>query len=510
MQLPIIKTIYKDSMIIEDLHEVARKIAILEIGEAISLWNKTSSKIENLISRVGSSNINLAKELLSVFKMCRQETSDFRVLENLISNDLIPNITKAVDSLYEPMRIEDSKRVFERTPSGFLTIMDLETGRYIHSPWDPMHEADIFSEELYSPDIDNFHILGCGLGYLPYQIWEKSEHSVQIYIYEEDIAIIEYAKQVGALSLIDEDHLTICDASDLSSMLKQFIESTESEGALAYVSDWKVGIYEDNIYGKQIDQFDYNMRTERLFRKSWAINVRENSKQDLKDVEELKKDFNYVGKDFIVVSAGPSLNDSIDYLKNNCGDKVIISINTSLRKLVKENIFPDIVVMLDPHNLRMISHIKGIEEYTYNIPIVFPTNGSQAFIARYKGPKYALYNYEMTKSGFKWNFGGTVASLGIDLAYFLEAGKIYLIGSDLAFPNNQNYAEGVAHNTTEGINNTIFTHSVDGGLVATNNVYNEYRKIIERQIAFHPDIPVYNMSRHGADISGTNNIDDIE
>ena len=184
MQLPIIKTIYKDSMIIEDLHEVARKIAILEIGEAISLWNKTSSKIENLISRVGSSNINLAKELLSVFKMCRQETSDFRVLENLISNDLIPNITKAVDSLYEPMRIEDSKRVFERTPSGFLTIMDLETGRYIHSPWDPMHEADIFSEELYSPDIDNFHILGCGLGYLPYQIWEKSEHSVQIYIYD--------------------------------------------------------------------------------------------------------------------------------------------------------------------------------------------------------------------------------------------------------------------------------------------------------------------------------------
>ena len=150
------------------------------------------------------------------------------------------------------------------------------------------------------------------------------------------------------------------------------------------------------------------------------------------------------------------------------------------------------------------------EEYTYNIPIVFPTNGSQAFIARYKGPKYALYNYEMTKSGFKWNFGGTVASLGIDLAYFLEAGKIYLIGSDLAFPNNQNYAEGVAHNTTEGINNTIFTYSVDGGLVATNNVYNEYRKIIERQIAFHPDIPVYNMSRHGADISGTKNIDDIE
>jgi hypothetical protein len=168
-----------------------------------------------------------------------------------------------------------------------------------------------------------------------------------------------------------------------------------------------------------------------------------------------------------------------------------------------ENIFPDIVVMLDPHNLRMISHIKGIEEYTYNIPIVFPTNGSQAFISRYKGPKYALYDYEMTQSGFKWNFGGTVASLGIDLAYFLEAGKIYLVGSDLAFPYNQNYADGVAHNTTEGINNIIFTQSVDGGQVATNNVYNEYRRIIEHQIACHPDIPVYNMSRHGADIIGT-------
>ena len=132
-----------------------------------------------------------------------------------------------------------------------------------------------------------------------------------------------------------------------------------------------------------------------------------------------------------------------------------------------------------------------------------PINASCTFAKKINAKKYIISDYNKTKDGFIWNFGGTVASLGIDVAYYLKATKIYLVGSDLAYSGGKNYAGCVAHQENEGMNNEIEVESTDGGMVKTNNLYNSYRQMIEKQIACHQDVPIYNLAQHGAKINGT-------
>ena len=86
--------------------------------------------------------------------------------------------------------------------------------------------------------------------------------------------------------------------------------------------------------------------------------------------------------------------------------------------------------------------------------------------------------------------------------YFGEKEGEHAIAS-IGFPGGKNYSTGVAHKENDGMNNQIWVDSSDGGKVQTNNLYNSFRAIIEAQILNHPEVTVYNLSEHGAKISGT-------
>ena len=210
----------------------------------------------------------------------------------------------------------------------------------------------------------------------------------------------------------------------------------------------------------------------------------------------------------IIVSAGPSLNDNIDFIRESVGKRTIIAINAVLKRLYKENIKPDIIVMIDPLKT-MRDHLSGAESITEGVPLITTLNSNYDFVEAYMGPIYIIPNGEDEKQepcerGIPWeNVGGTVASLGLEAAYYLGAQKIYLVGSDLAYTNGNNYASGVAHGEKEAIVDKNVVDAVGGGKVSTNELYNMYRGIIENQIAMHPEVKVYNRAFGGARIEGT-------
>lgn len=500
--LPAFEIMYSDAMIAEELKYVQEDICLLNFGDAISKWEVVSKKIESLIPRVAQVNFEAGKELLACWKYAREERNDPRELSMRIESKLVPELLKSFSLLYNPINIQDSEYIFEKTDIGFITIKDSNTHRYLHSPLDPMNEARCLAEMIYDPRMGEFHIWGCGLGYLAYQIWEMSQHSVKIYIYEEDSSVIEYAKNIGVLSYIDEDFLSIVNSTDIDSMIRTFISASDNSIRNKYISDWKVGAYKDHRMGSLLDSFDFNARTRYSHKSMYDVNIRKNRELVSKTIEELPADLHIAGSEIAIVSAGPSLNDNIDFLRINRQRIRIIAINTAIKRLAGEGIKPDIVAILDP-KASLISHIAGNEDFASDIPLVMTLNSSWTFAHAYRGPIYIINNYDKTEDGFIWNFGGTVASLALDLAYYLQAGKIYLIGSDLAFSQNRNYADGTVHKPTEAMNNNIPVESTDGGKVFTTHLYNKYREIIQEQISEHPDVTVINMAKHGAKIDGT-------
>ena len=213
----------------------------------------------------------------------------------------------------------------------------------------------------------------------------------------------------------------------------------------------------------------------------------------------------------VLVSAGPSLNENIEFIRDNKGKSTIIAVNTVLKRLYQEEIKPDLIVMLDPLP-EVREHLRGIEEWTEGIPLVTSIISDHFFVEAYRGPIYLFpihfddryIQYTPDEEDSPWDdVAGTVTSLGLETAFFLGAESVYLVGSDLAFPNGENYASGVAHGTKEGIVTPVEVDAVGGGKVPSSHQYILYRHFLEAQIAKHPDVKVYNLSRCGARIAGS-------
>lgn len=494
-----IKEIIADAMTVEDLRGAVRRINVVDVNTAIKIWKKASNRIEQIIPVLGHKNLELAQLLLDVWREARECENDFHMLAYLLEQKVIPIFVDALQQIYETVEYSTDRWYFANTPVGFFTVKDKYNNSYIHNPYDPMYEASELAESLYSTDMDEFHILGCGLGYLAYQIWEKSARSAHIYVYEENAAMVQYAYQIGVLSLIDVEKLTVVTDSDVDRMLELFFEGAFDNKDNHYVSDWKKGTYDGSKYATRIHNLDYNGRTCRLFKNLIEINKRENINHESYNLADITNIAIFSDKECVVVSAGPSLDDNIDFIRNSKGKRNIIAVNTVLKRLYQEGIVPDISVALDPKVI-MRTHLDGIEAFTEKIPLIAPISVSHTFISAYRGPVYFISD---DSNDFEWEFGGTVASLGLDVAYYLNATKVYMIGSDLAYSGDRNFADGVAHGEKEGMLNSIMVESTDGSMVATEYLYNEYRGMIERQIYDHPDVPVINMSEHGALIKGT-------
>ena len=85
----------------------------------------------------------------------------------------------------------------------------------------------------------------------------------------------------------------------------------------------------------------------------------------------------------------------------------------------------------------------------------------------------------------------------MEAALRLGAGKIYLIGLDLAYPG------GAAHELSQVKRNRITVKDVNGKDVETVPTFITFKKIIEKKIADNSNIIFYNLSKQGAFINGT-------
>ncbi|MDH5359089.1 MAG: DUF115 domain-containing protein [Gammaproteobacteria bacterium] len=56
----------------------------------------------------------------------------------------------------------------------------------------------------------------------------------------------------------------------------------------------------------------------------------------------------YKGKTCVIIAGGPSLDENIDWIKENQTNLIIIAVSRVAKKLIKENIKPDIIVTVDP------------------------------------------------------------------------------------------------------------------------------------------------------------------
>ncbi len=217
---------------------------------------------------------------------------------------------------------------------------------------------------------------------------------------------------------------------------------------------------------------------------------------------------------FILVGAGPSLDDSIEFLKAAQNKAIIAVVNSAYRAVVNKGILPDITVAVDPYE----GTLRGYEKSDTSHPILISTYLVFPEVPkRFKDKVFPLssYNFLMTVLRKVLNLpeesnivgDGTVSSTVVNLAAYMGCNQVYLVGQDMAVKT-----DGQIHTKdsfyTDDNQNSVDTEKCQwlpgnhGELVPVEEKLHAYHRIFENQVSHYTDIQFFNLAKTGAKIHG--------
>ena len=392
----------------------------------------------------------------------------------------------------------------EKSKSGNLTLK--YNNKYIHSKYDPVKEGIQFSEgnkELLNEKI--VVVYGLGVGYHIHAIAEKLKDDSVLYVFEYNEKLIEYCKKVNK-DIFNYKNTKIIGSTD-SQFLRKFADSLRSvENIIIHKASLETIRESNKLLYNLINDFNImkqhvDMDTEII--KQSEENYKINTENNYKSINEFIEQFKKSNKPFIIVSAGPSVDNDLSKLKQNREKFNIISVGSAFRTLVKNRITPDAVVIIDTKPI-VKKQFENLE--TYNIPLCFSATASRWAVELYNGPKYIFNTSEHDEIKTR----GTVAVSAMDIAIKCNAKKIILLGQDLAFINKKSHTstfeETYGFKDDYTINTKMKTvKGVNGECLNTTQGYITFKNKIESLIRENPHIKFINCSK-GAYIEGASHV----
>ncbi len=214
-----------------------------------------------------------------------------------------------------------------------------------------------------------------------------------------------------------------------------------------------------------------------------------------------------------IVGSGPSLNESIEYIKLHQDEAIIISCGSAITPLTRAGIVPDYQVLQErtwhvpkyeeKHDLNVLKDISLLKLNVVSTK-VDPYYKETLVFQKYRDPGAALLSqYPVTSE-----VNPTVTNAGMAFAAELGVNEVYLFGVDYGAPKD---AEQMHANNTryqdEGIEDSVKskgTFDLKGNLganIRTTSILSWSLDVAEVRISRHPNIKWINVGE-GALIAG--------
>ncbi|MHB8062974.1 MAG: 6-hydroxymethylpterin diphosphokinase MptE-like protein, partial [Ruminiclostridium sp.] len=190
-----------------------------------------------------------------------------------------------------------------------------------------------------------------------------------------------------------------------------------------------------------------------------------NWKYTFKGVDHIYFKNLYKGKPAIIVAAGPSIDKSIEYLKNIKGKALILCADAALDVLLDEGIVPDIVASIEriEGTIRFYQreHIPQEVVYVGANQVQGPILDRMSRII-FTGRTGDAFFREFNKSiGLEnLNIGNNVSHILLAFAQFLGCSTVIFTGLDLAYPQGVTHAKRTLDNFTDEMKASYMTDMV--------------------------------------------------
>ena len=385
---------------------------------------KNNSKFETNYNALKLSNINLANIIKNVSDKSDSCYSAPVIAKN---NELVPLLKdgKALFSIYNPAKDADN----------FLKDINFDENQFIAVS--SLANAQHLTKAL---NFANIHIL----------IIEKNAES-----------IADLFNYFDFVRFLNNKNFSLCTLNDLEETFKNsYIPQLHGKFLHLALRPWaqynaeteeKIQIILKNC----LEHISADYSVQAHFAKIWQRNILRNIKT-LSQINQENFDFP-TEKKAAIIGAGPSLDESIDFLKINRKNYFIIATDTAWRILLQYNISADAVVTIDGQNISyrhfmdkfpnketcfvidLCAHPTVAEKALKNgnrIQFVASNHPLCTFIRQYAAQKNFYFPPEIDTTS------GTVTIAALDFAVKCGFTEIELFGADFAYTKSKPYAKG--------------------------------------------------------------------
>ncbi len=436
----------------------------------------------------------------------------------------------------------------------------------IHADTGAVNEAKKIIEKLENKENKNTIrvVYGLGLGYLADEI---STIDSKIIIYEPNIDILSFVLNIAEIDAIYKENVVICSNEKMLNEHTTKFSNPETKISLSFLPSYKALFYQDilniiKIIQKAQGQHFAAQNTLIKNAPKAIFNSFKNLKNIIKNpnIQDLKDLYENKDMTALCLSAGPSLKENIEIIKENQDKFIIFAVNPTIKLLQQYNIKPDFIVDIEVGDtVRQFDTINTKDYY-------FILESFCSFIISQMETK-KTFNYisdanfinpwirDCLKIDDDLKTLGTVSYTALMSAYIMGFDRIILCGQDLAYKDGKCYAKGsqfedlecifdekeqkfkiittnfekyassfkterntqekanqVAENNLKFLNSNIYTvKSQDGKNIPTQTGYalfiDWFSKASEELKEKKPNIKLINSSNGGAQIDGFENID---
>ena len=238
------------------------------------------------------------------------------------------------------------------------------------------------------------------------------------------------------------------------------------------------------------------------------------NKDNFIDVRELSQNNETKNKKALLISAGPSLDSYIEFIKKHQDKFVIASVDVIVRKLEKHGIIPDIVFSIDPSPLCKTYLETEDPKYLKNSAIVLLSQQHEDVMKLLRERELNYYLLQSSKILEDIGFLGSSQNVGtytFQTMVHFKFTELFIIGNDAAFnqETGARYSEDSSYEQSEDVNIEMEDNStiskedvieVKGNLrdtVKTNRSLLDFKNNYHLAFAFlkaHYEYKAYNLS----------------
>lgn len=366
----------------------------------------------------------------------------------------------------------------------------------------PWREAVLYAANAASHSVTRYVVAGFGMGYHVEQLLRQSPGK-KVLVLENDLNQLAIAFSYRDLSaLIQNPDFCI----ELVSDIQTYIRYMSDIGDKGKICIWDFSA--KSTGKKELREFLENEQVELA---SWENqenfllnNFQKNICHEDENVSGLQPQFG--GKTMILVAGGPSLDSSLESLKERKEkDVILVCVGKVARKLLDVGIDPDYIVMTDAQE-KTRWQTKGIE--SCGIPLIYLSTAASSVVAQYQGPRYIAYQsgFSLAEEQAKkegaalFQTGGSVTTFALDLGIQLGCRQIVCVGTDMSYIDGRTHTKGVG----SGVASNQGLRQVEGisaQYVYTSKTLDIYRRWIEWRIKQEKRVLFINTSQ-GARIHG--------